>query len=279
MLDRAIRWLKRSLILLPGLAVAYFAARELYPVFNARVPADIAILITYIITAYGLIPAALRVFRLLVRPKHLPYYSVTPDGLACDPINIGLIGTSQEVVKAMEAIGWHRAERRTPRTMLKMAVAIVLRRHYPRAPFSNLYLFGRKQDLGFQLPLDNNPLHRHHVRFWAVAQTADKRHEHTSFWQQHVDVMRSDRLLWLGAASLDAGLAFVRHTGQITHMIHHDTNAERELIIRSLKKQGLVTRLKSVQIGAPYRLINRVWRGYMHSDGRITIADLKESGH
>ena len=50
-----------------------------------------------------------------------------------------------------------------------MAVSFVFNRPYPTAPFSSLYLFGRKQDIGFQKAIDGSPRKRHHVRFWALS--------------------------------------------------------------------------------------------------------------
>ena len=34
---------------------------------------------------------------------------------------------------------------------------------------SQLYLFGRGQDIGFQKAIDDSPRKRHHIRFWALA--------------------------------------------------------------------------------------------------------------
>jgi hypothetical protein len=82
-------------------------------------------------------------------------------------------------------------------------------------------------------------------------------------------------VLWVGAASLDTGLGVIRHNAQLTHMIHYDTNAERELITKGLKKAGLVKKVRNVSIGKPYRLTNRVISGYMHADGKMKICELK----
>jgi len=95
------------------------------------------------------------------------------------------------------------------------------------------------------------------------------------FWQRHGPLKREKRQLWIGAASLDTGLAFIRHNAQITHMINPDTNAERNLIAKHLKKTGLVKKTRDVTLGQPYRLRNRVWRGFLHTDGQMTILELK----
>ncbi len=219
----------------------------------------------------------LRAVRLVVKPRHVPLYSTTPDGFASDPVQIALFGSEQEVLKAMKTIGWHLADKRTPKTLARMISTIVLKKSYPNAPFSNLYLLGRSQDLGFQLPIDNNPSYRHHVRFWAVKPVvAEHFKEHIAFWEKHhKDKNKNDdTYLWLGAASLDTGIGLVRHNAQLTHMIHPDTDKERELIVKSLKKAGLVKQAKRVTVARPYQLRNRAINGYLETDGKLVICQL-----
>lgn len=267
---------KRFLVLLPGLGAAYLAAKDVYPLFDRRLPAGPAILFTYLLTAYVLLPGILRLIRLFVRPKHIPVYCTTPDGFACDPMNIGIVGTRTELIRAMGTAGWLLADKRTPKTILKMILNIVLKRPYPTAPFSNLYLFGRSQDLGFQIPVDDNPSHRHHVRFWGVVDVDDPQYrEHTLFWKKHHRSPVSGKVLWLGAASKDAGVGIISHNAQFTHMIHPDTDAERELIVKQLKSIGRVARTRTVTLVKPYRLENRVFTGYLLTDGKMKIITLK----
>jgi hypothetical protein len=268
--------LKRLLLLLPGIAIAYFVAVDLYPLFDERLPAGPAILGAYLLTAYIFIPAALRLIRLIARPKHIPLYCTTPDGFASDPINIGVIGTRQQLIDAMQAAGWHVADKRNLHTVFRMISSIVLKHPYPTAPFSNLFLFGRSQDIGFQIPVDDNPSHRHHVRFWGVVDVADPDYgEHTRFWKRHHHSPLPGKLLWLGAASKDVGLGVIRHNAQFTHMIHPDTDAERELIAIGLKNAKQVKRTRIVTLIAPYRLQNRVFTGFLQTDGKMKILTLK----
>ena len=46
------------------------------------------------------------------------------------------------------------------------------------------------------------------------------------------------RPLWLGAASFDRGVGFSHDTGQITHHVGPDLDAERDLVIGDLDKAG-----------------------------------------
>lgn len=278
MIAYLIRFIKRVGLLVPGLVITYLAIKKLYPPLEHRTPIAVAILATYVLTAYGLIPLALRFIRTFAKSSHLPLYCITPDGFASDPVNIALIGTRNELIDAMTKAGWFQADRRTIKNLFKMALAFAFDKPYRHAPFSKLYLFGRGQDIGFQKPLDNNPLHRHHVRFWAATyQVSPKHREHVSFWFRHHEptLDKPSRFIWVGAASLDKGIGLIRHNAQLTHMIHPNTNEERELIVKDLSRVGSIKRTRSITVGTPYQIRNRVWRGMLHADGKLTICELK----
>lgn len=275
MLGYLARALKRLAVLLPGIVIAYIAIRDIYPFLNLRLPEVLALFVAYVVAAYLLVPAAFRLFRLFVTPKHIPLYCTTPDGFACDPINIGIIGSRTELVQAMEKAGWHIADAYTVRNVMKLAASIVLRRPYSTAPFSGLFLFGRRQDIGFQKPVEDSPRQRHHVRFWAVVETGSAEvQEHVSFWQRLHPRVSSSRLLWVGAASQDIGIGVIRHSAQLTHMIHPDTDAERDLIADDLSRSGQVKHVTTVKAGKPYSLLNRVVGGYLVADGDMKICEL-----
>ncbi len=272
-----VRQLKRFGVLIPGLIMTYVAVNDVFPRLDKYIPSDaLAILVTYIVTAYVLIPSLLRLIRFFIVPRHIPLYCTTPDGFASDPVNIGVVGTKKELSRAMTTAGWYQADKRTLRTLFRLGISLAFSRPYPQAPFSSLFLFGRSHDLGFELPLDDNPRHRHHVRFWAASHTGDPEHlDHISFWGRfHRSNLVTGRVLWVGAASLDTGIGVIRHNAQLTHSVHHDTNAERELIAKGLKATGMVKKFRTVSIGKPYQLRNRVFRSYLKADGKMTIIEL-----
>jgi len=276
MIQYILRVAKRFAVLLPGLIIAFISVRNIFPYFDRRLPLGLALLVTYIIGAYVLIPGIIRVVRAVRPARHLPLYCVTPDGFASDPLNVGLIGTRRQLITAMEKIGWHMADPHTPRYLVRFVASTLLNIPYLNAPVSSLYLFGRKQDLAFEKPITGDLGARHHVRFWATTfdQTDDLtfRRIHWHHRSRHV---QGDNLLWVGAASLDSGISFVRHNFQVTHMIAPDTDAERELILNDLKKAKFINKIDGVKLGNPYRLVNRVWRGYLKTDGRMRVGKLK----
>lgn len=274
-----VRLFKRFLVLFIGVGVVYFAARNVFPFFEHRTPVYVALLATYIFTAYVVMPSIIRLWRLFYRPMHIPLYCVTPDGFASDPMNIGIIGTRAEIVQAMTTAGWYKADSRTLKTLFKMGLSILLRKPYPNAPFSTLYLLGRKQDLGFELPIEGSTSNRHHVRFWACNLDGPEAfHDDVQFWKRfHRPIKLTDhRQFWVGAASKDIGIIPIRHNAQLTHMIDPDTDAERELIVRDLRKSGYLVHTQKVKVGAPYELRNRTIGGFFRADGKMKICILKD---
>jgi hypothetical protein len=265
------RLAKRFAILIPGIIIAYLSVSDVYPYFHRRLPVALAVFVTYVLGAYIFIPAVIRVFRIFFPVDHLPIYCVTPDGLASDPINIGIVATRKQLIQAMEKSGWYMADPRTPRYLVRHVLSFFSGWEYPNAPVSSLFLFGRKQDIAFEIPLQDAS-NRHHVRFWATTfEEGKKLSVHSIHWHHRNSRVHGDNLLWVGAASQDIGIAPVRHNLQLTHMIHPDTNQERELIVDQLESQKLIKRTANLKLEKPYRLLNRAFRGYLHTDGFMTV--------
>ncbi|MEP9389478.1 LssY C-terminal domain-containing protein [Mesorhizobium sp. KR9-304] len=148
--------------------------------------------------------------------------TTTTDGIPGDPINIGLVGVKEEVLKAFSAAGWKPADAITLKTSIEIGISVALRLPDPDAPVSTLVYDGRRQDLAFEKPVGGSADQRNHVRLW------------------HSDPLApgGDGPLWLGSASFDRGVGFSHDTGQITHHIGPDLDAERDLVIRDLSEAG-----------------------------------------
>lgn len=278
MLQYLVRFAKRLAVLLPGLTIAVVSINNIYPLIDKGTPSMVAFIATYALAAYVLIPALSRVTHLLHKPRHLPVYSVTPDGFASDPVNVGIIGTRDELIYAMRRAGWEVADDHNLANIWKEIVCSLLRVPYPTAPMSTLYLFGRKQDIGFEIQIEKKWWHRHHVRFWATTFDRDGPLEPNSihwFPRSERKLHEGEKLLWLGAASKDVGLALIKHNAQLTHMIHPDTDAERDLIVEQLEIEG-ATQVANLTIMEPYKLVNRAWSGYLQTDGQLKIVSLPD---
>jgi len=277
MIDFFVRFLKRLIVLVPGIVGAYLVATDVYPFLDRQIPAPLAFLLAYIFAAYVLIPALLRVVRIFFRPNHIPHYCVTADGFASDPINIGLVGTRKQIVLSMKKAGWSTSDQRTIKSVARLVYSVIFRKPYLTAPFSYLYLFGRRQDLGFQKSIGDNPNQRHHVRFWMTEPTISKSEkEHLDFWQKlvHGKMKHNKKQLWIGAASRDIGIGFIRHNAQFAHSVHPNTDAERDLIVSDLDKTKQLKNTRDVTVGEAYKIRNRVFRSHLRSDGKMSIVTL-----
>lgn len=277
MLSLVLLELKRFAILLPALFIAAVSAFNIFPLLNDQLPIVLAAVITYLLTAYLLIPGVIRLYRIFFRTKHLPHYCVTRDGFASDPVNIGIIGTRSEIIAAMQQAGWQTADRITPRTVVRVVLSVVYDWSYPTAPMSSLYLFGRRQDLAFQSPIiGKGNDSRHHVRFWAARFNEGKQLNVKSIdWQHRREHIRDDRLLWLGAASRDIGITLTRHNIQFTHLVDPDTDAERDLLVADLIKDTELTMHRTVTLGAPYKLLNiHALTGHINTDGTMKVLEV-----
>ena len=178
----------------------------------------IALLLIYLLMAYLVMPADWRWY--VHRHPMLddvPNITYTKSGIPGDPLNVALIGTEYELKRIMLAARWYPADPLTFRSCLKIAAATVRKRPDDDAPVSNLFLFGRKEDLAFEQPVGSSPRKRHHVRFWL---TEDE--------DEGIPV-------WIGSATYDERVGLSGTTGQITHHIAADVDAERDHLFDDLK--------------------------------------------
>jgi hypothetical protein len=182
----------------------------------------VAAIVVWAVVAYILIPAIWKHYsRAHPALDDVPGITQTGSGIPGDPLNVALIGTKAELVKIMLAAKWYPADPLSLKSSLEIAEASVFSRRYDDAPVSNLYLFGRKEDLAFEQPVGDNPLHRHHVRFWQT----DK-------------IDPDGRPVWIGSAVYDEHVGLSRTTGQITHVTAPDVDKERDYLFADLKQTG-----------------------------------------
>jgi hypothetical protein len=153
---------------------------------------------------------------------HHPMVTATVAGVPGDPINVGFVGSRAELIHAFVVIQWHPADAITWRSSLEIGESVVFDRPYPDAPVSTLLFEGRRQDLAFEKAA-TSAKRRHHVRLWKMPETST-----------------DGRAYWLGSATYDASVGFSHDTGQITHHIGPDLDAERGFVIRDLTAAGWV---------------------------------------
>lgn len=200
---RALRWL--AFLALLYLGVAYLAAPEIWTFRDREIAVSPAQMVTR-----------------------------TPDGIAGDPINVGLVSTRSQVIQAFGKAGWDTADAITLKSAIEIGASVLFDRPYPDAPVSTLLYDNHKQDLAFEKPVGASADQRHHVRLWMTA-----------------DRGKDGRPLWLGSASFDRGVGVSHDTGQITHHIAPDLDAERDGLIADLRTAGEIAETTEIEgIGA-----------------------------
>jgi hypothetical protein len=216
--------------------------------------------VAYLVVAYVVLPLAWR-WRERRHPAldDAPRIAHTASGIPGDPINVGLVAAEEEIHRGMLAADWHPADPITLRSSIRIAGSTVFHREYEDAPVSNLYVWGRKQDLAFEQPVGDDARRRHHVRFWRSEKLDD-----------------DGRPLWLGAATFDTKVGFSHTTGEITHHISPDVDAERDKIIADLNRAGALADEYSID-GFHEKLDGKNGGGDpYHTDGRLAVGILAQ---
>ena len=166
-----IRFVRRLLVFGLGI-LAVWLISFVFRVTDQRLPTLLALALAYALAAYVILPRIVRMGLKILQRKSVPSFTLTGDGLPGDPVNLVLVGELMKLRAAFAAAGWTEADALGLKSSWKMAVAFVLNRPYPSAPFSTLYLFGRGQDIGFQKAIDDSLRKRRHIRFWALSSSA-----------------------------------------------------------------------------------------------------------
>jgi hypothetical protein len=180
----------------------------------------------------------------------------TANGMPGDPLNLSLVGSEGDVVRAMDTAGWNPAGALGFRSDMKIAIDTVTDRPDIAAPVSNLFLYGRKEDLAFEKPIGHSPRERHHVRFWRS------------------DKVDDGRPIWFGSATHDVGVELSRTTGQVTHRIAPELDTERDMLLSELAAVKQVASLRWID-GYHKELQGRNGGGDpWFTDGRMPVATL-----
>jgi hypothetical protein len=211
----------------------------------------------YFLLAYIVLPMTWRHYEHQRALAGVSMVTRTAAGIPGDPINVGLVGSREDVLCAMIAAGWYPADPITLRSSIEIVGSVLLDRPYREAPVSHLYYNNRRQDLAFELPVGRSADRRHHVRFWRV-----------------LDRGQEGRAVWLGAATFDRGVGFSRDDGRVTHHIAPDIDADRDLLTDDLKAAKVVEKIYEVTgIGPTVDDHNGEGDAY-YTDGEIKISVL-----
>jgi hypothetical protein len=183
-----------------------------------------------------------------------PQRASAKDGKPGDALNLVVIGSIAEIRDAFNKAGWGEAERKTGKSVWDTVRAMADDQGFGKAPVSDLYLFGHREDLAFEKTL-NTFWKRHHLRLWRTAATTP-----------------DGRGIWLGAATHDTGLDV--HPGVVSHAIDPDLDAERAKVGADLRVTGRVTAEELVTRPDPLSQGFTATGGTWKTDGLLLVIDL-----
>jgi hypothetical protein len=175
-----------------------------------------------------------------------------------DMVNFVIVGSQKDVEAALEAANWHIADTSDRKSVLNAVMDTYDNKDYLTMPMSTLYLFGRKQDFGYEMA---EPIamvaSRHHFRIWKAPFT----------W--------NGSEVWVGAGTHDIGFAKDKRNNNVTHKIDPAVDGERENIGSSLQKANVTKTLTYYLPPDPVQdAKNATGDGY-HSDGRLLVIFMK----
>src|SRR5262249_25703954 len=102
-----------------------------------------------------------------------------------------------------------------------------------------------------------SPRQRHHVRYW--------------LW----DRLHDGRQVWFGAATFDERVGLSHTTGQVTHHIGPDVDAERDKILSELKSASQTLEIYWTNGFQKALNVENGGADLWHTNGRLGMSELK----
>ena len=175
-----------------------------------------------------------------------------------DMVNFIIVGSEQQVQSALDAANWHPADTDNRKAVINAVLQTMDKKDYLAMPMSTLYLFGRKQDYGYEMAEPYAMVaSRHHFRIWKAPFT----------W--------NGQAVWVGAGTHDIGFEKDQRNGNVTHKIDPAVDGERDNIGSSLQKSRKTKMLSYYLPPDPVQDARNATGGGYHSDGRILVVQLQ----
>jgi LssY C-terminus len=175
-----------------------------------------------------------------------------------DMVNFVLIGSEKQVQDALAAGGWHIADTSTSGALARAVLMATQKEDYLQMPMSQLYLFGRVQDFGYEQAEPYAMVaSRHHFRIWKSTLTYN------------------GAPVWAGAGTHDIGFEKDQRNGKVTHKIDPLVDGERDHIGESLQQAGRVRRMQYFTPSDSIKDARNATGGGYQSDGRVLVMMLQ----
>lgn len=174
-----------------------------------------------------------------------------------DFINTGLIGSRDEVAAAFAAAGWTQARPATFRSRASGVRALAEGRGFHALPMSTQLVNNTEADMSWEKDL-NDLSKRHHIRVW----------KQPANWH--------GQEVWIGAATRDVELAYLRPGQALTHRIAENVDEEREKIVDDLAFTSCVETVNWFDRPGFPRSTRNATGDLMVTDGRMALIHLND---
>jgi len=149
--------------------------------------------------------------------EELPCCTTNADGDEYgDPLNLVIIGDANDIVPALVRRGWHATEVIWSEAIKRTIKSFLQGERYRYSPISPLYVYGRKQDVGWQ-KARGTINERNHMRFWLSP------------------IRFRGQKVFVGQISRDIGVKFTLKSPTIsTHVIDPDVDEARRYFVEDM---------------------------------------------
>jgi hypothetical protein len=184
----------------------------------------------------------------------LPPRVLNGEGREGDMLNLIFMAKEDDLQRAFAGAGWLKVEKSTPEIIWHL---MWQRKHYAKLPMDKLYVFGRSQDYSYSLPDPASIVaRRHHLRIWKT--------------DREVDGIP----LWVGAATHDVAIVFVKHKFRLFHRIDPNVDEEREFIAGNLGETWQPIREQYIRCASPVFKAQTATGQEYYSDSRMLFLEL-----
>jgi hypothetical protein len=186
--------------------------------------------------------------------KLLPPRVLNGEGREGDMLNLIFMAKEDDLQDAFARAGWLQVENSKPLIIWHL---LWQRKHYTKLPMDKLYVFGRAQEYSYTLPDPKSIVaRRHHLRIWKT------------------DRVLAGIPLWVGAATYDVAIEFVKHKFQFLHRIDPNVDAERDFIAGNLAETWQFNHEEYMRCAQPVFNAKTATGQTYYSDGRMLLLEL-----
>ncbi len=186
-----------------------------------------------------------------------PQFSEDIVGKAIEPINVIIVGSEHDVLRAFDEAGWKPTDPIAFGTAWRLFVAEVLDQPYDRAPGTPTFWRGRPNERGFEKPTaTNSARERHHLHIWAT------------------EFIEAGRPVWVGTVHLDRSVTALVGITLPIHQIDPAIDRERDTLATDFLGSGCLEHSGIARVTDPMMGENTLNNPFF-TDGKALFLSLR----